>query len=77
MINILSVDVIESLIIALSVLFIGRFINKLIPKLALFNIPEPILGGLIITGIITILHIQSISVQFDLPLQDTFHVVIL
>ena len=70
--NIISFDVIESLIIAISVLFIGRIINKLIPKLARFNIPEPILGGLIIAGIITVLHVQGISVSFDLPLQDTF-----
>lgn len=70
--NIISFDVIESLIIAISVLFIGRIINKLIPKLARFNIPEPILGGLIIAGIITVLHMQGISVHFDLPLQDTF-----
>ena len=46
--NVISFDVIESLIIAISVLFIGRFINKLTPKIAHFNIPEPILGGLFV-----------------------------
>lgn len=70
--NTIEIGILESLVIAIMVLFIGRLINYLIPKLARFNIPEPILGGLVIAFIITILHQQGITVNFDLPLQNTF-----
>jgi len=68
----IEIGAIESLIIAILVLFLGRGINKSSKKLARFNIPEPILGGLVIATIITILHTYNITVKFDLPLQETF-----
>lgn len=70
--NIIEIGVIESLITAILVLFIGRLINAIHPKLAQFNIPEPILGGLAIAIIITLLHQQGITIVFNLPLQETF-----
>jgi len=70
--NIIEIGVVESLITAILVLFIGRLINSLHPKLAKFNIPEPILGGLAVAIIITLLHLNGITVNFHLPLQDTF-----
>jgi len=70
--NIIEIGVVESLITAILVLFIGRLINSLHPKLAKFNIPEPILGGLAVAIIITLLHLNGITVNFNLPLQDTF-----
>jgi len=70
--NIIEIGVVESLITAILVLFIGRLINAIHPKLAKFNIPEPILGGLAVAILITLLHMQGISVSFNLPLQDTF-----
>lgn len=70
--NIIEIGVIESLIIAILVLFIGRFINSLSSKLERFNIPEPILGGLTIAILITVLHTKGINIRFNLPLQDTF-----
>jgi ESS family glutamate:Na+ symporter len=70
--HIIEIGAIESLIIAITVLFIGRGINKSSEKLARFNIPEPILGGLVVATIITILHSFDITIEFDLPLQETF-----
>jgi ESS family glutamate:Na+ symporter len=68
----IEIGALESLIIAILVLFIGRLINNITPKLARFNIPEPILGGLVIAVLITLLHIQGITIKFSLPLQNTF-----
>ncbi|WP_022941725.1 sodium/glutamate symporter [Psychromonas hadalis] len=70
--NIIEIGVIESLITAILVLFIGRLINILSPKLATFNIPEPILGGLAVAFLITVLHQQGVTINFNLPLQETF-----
>jgi ESS family glutamate:Na+ symporter len=70
--NIIDIGITESLITAILVLFIGRLINSLSQKLAKFNIPEPILGGLIIATLITALHQKGITVNFNLPLQETF-----
>ncbi len=58
--------------VAISVLFLGHFVNARLPVLKKFNIPEPIVGGLIIACIMTTLHFNGIDVEFDLPLQNTF-----
>ncbi|WNC71582.1 sodium/glutamate symporter [Thalassotalea psychrophila] len=70
--NVIEVDAIESLIIAILVLFIGRFINYTVKPLQRFNFPEPILGGLVIAIFITFLHTSGTTISFNLPLQDTF-----
>ena len=70
--QIINVGAIESLILAIVVLFIGRGINKSSKRIAHFNIPEPILGGLVVACVITILHSYNITVNFQLPLQETF-----
>ncbi|GEM75733.1 sodium/glutamate symporter [Vibrio sagamiensis] len=70
--HLISVGALESFLVAISVLFLGHFINAKLPILKKFNIPEPIVGGLIVACIITILHFNGIDLQFDLPLQNTF-----
>lgn len=70
--TVINIGTIESLIIALLVLFVGHFLNKTVPGLAKFNIPEPILGGLLIAILITILHAYQVTINFNLPLQETF-----
>ncbi|MGR5236377.1 sodium/glutamate symporter [Vibrio alfacsensis] len=70
--NLISVGALESFLVAISVLFLGHFINAKLPILKKFNIPEPIVGGLIVACIITALHFNGIDLQFDLPLQNTF-----
>ncbi len=70
--RVLNIDTLESFLIAIFVLFLGHFINAKIPVLKKFNIPEPIVGGLIVSAVITVLHFSGFEVQFSLPLQNTF-----
>jgi len=69
--TIYSIGELESFLIAFLVLFLGHIINKKVPVLQRFNIPEPIVGGLLMAIIITILHFQNITLEFSLPLQST------
>ncbi|CAM3173543.1 sodium/glutamate symporter [Moritella viscosa] len=69
--TIYSIGELESFLIAFLVLFLGHIINKKIPALQRFNIPEPIVGGLLVAIIITLLHFQNITLEFSLPLQST------
>ena len=70
--QIISVGPLESFLIAISVLFLGHFVNAKLPILKKFNIPEPIVGGLIVAVIITIMHFNGINLEFSLPLQKVF-----
>lgn len=70
--HLITVGALESFLVAISVLFLGHFINAKLPILRKFNIPEPIVGGLIVACIITILHFRGIDLEFNLPLQNTF-----
>lgn len=70
--QIISVGPLESFLIAISVLFLGHFVNSKLPILKKFNIPEPIVGGLIVAMIITGMHFNEFDLEFSLPLQNTF-----
>ncbi|WP_100751652.1 sodium/glutamate symporter [Vibrio salilacus] len=70
--QIISVGPLESFLIAISVLFLGHFVNLKLPILKKFNIPEPIVGGLIVAFIITLVHFNGIDLEFSLPLQKIF-----
>ncbi|WP_300180969.1 sodium/glutamate symporter [uncultured Aliivibrio sp.] len=72
MTNTLSIGALESFLIAISVLSLGHFINSKIGVFKKYNIPEPIVGGLIVAFSITLLHFQGVSIEFSLPLQNTF-----
>lgn len=67
--NTISVGTLESFLIAISVLFLGHIINSKLPVLKKYNIPEPIVGGLIVALIITFLHFNNVNLEFSLPLQ--------
>tara|TARA_Y100001956_G_scaffold80358_1_gene95395 strand:- start:2781 stop:4007 length:1227 start_codon:yes stop_codon:yes gene_type:complete len=70
--QIISIGPLESFLIAISVLFLGHFVNSKLPVLKKFNIPEPIVGGLIVAVVITFMHFNGVDLQFSLPLQNTF-----
>ncbi|EMQ2876562.1 sodium/glutamate symporter [Vibrio navarrensis] len=70
--HLITVGALESFLVAISVLFLGHFINAKLLVLQKFNIPEPIVGGLIVACAITALHFHGVDLQFDLPLQNTF-----
>ncbi|MGF1731351.1 MULTISPECIES: sodium/glutamate symporter [Photobacterium] len=69
--SLIQINELESLLIAIIVLFLGYFINSKVKVLRKYNIPEPIVGGLIVAVIITILHQQGIDVSFKLSIKDT------
>ncbi|OCH14723.1 MULTISPECIES: sodium/glutamate symporter [unclassified Aliivibrio] len=72
MTNTISIGALESFLIAISVLSLGHFINSKVGVFKKYNIPEPIVGGLIVAFSITVLHFQGVSLEFSLPLQNTF-----
>lgn len=61
----------ESFLIAIFVLFIGHSINRHVRVFRQYNIPEPIVGGLVVAAGVTFLHFQNISLDFSLSLQNT------
>ncbi|MGV3000521.1 sodium/glutamate symporter [Vibrio sp.] len=65
------VNSIESFLLAIFVLLLGHSINSKVPFLSKYKIPEPIVGGLIVAIISTILHFQNITLEFNLPLEHT------
>lgn len=69
--TIYSIGELESFLIAFAVLFLGHIVNTRVPALQRFNIPEPIVGGLLVAIVITLLHFQGISLEFSLPMQST------
>ncbi|MGR6859899.1 sodium/glutamate symporter [uncultured Aliivibrio sp.] len=70
--NTLSIGALESFLIAIAVLFLGHLVNSKVVLFKKYNIPEPIVGGLIVAVAITALHFQGVNLQFSLPLQSTF-----
>lgn len=70
--NAYAVGPLESFLIAIGVLFLGHLVNSKLPVLKKYNIPEPIVGGLIVAMALTALHFQGIELTFSLPLQSTF-----
>ncbi len=68
--QIIEVGALGSFVIAILVLFVGRTINRLVPVFGKFNLPEPIVGGLVIATVITVLHAYGVTLQFTLPLQN-------
>ncbi|MDB1125578.1 sodium/glutamate symporter [Vibrio algarum] len=67
-----SIGALESFLIAICVLFLGHIINSKFTILKRYNIPEPIVGGLLVASLITFLHFNGVSLEFDLPLQELF-----
>ncbi|WP_076414010.1 sodium/glutamate symporter [Shewanella sp. UCD-KL12] len=66
-----SIGELESFLVAILVLFIGHSVNRHVPFFRKYNIPEPIVGGLIVAAVITVLHFNQISLQFTLSMQNT------
>ncbi|EHA1123759.1 sodium/glutamate symporter [Vibrio navarrensis] len=69
--DVVSVGPLASFLVAIGVLFLGGLINGRFPLLKKFNIPEPIVGGLVVAAVMTLLHFRGTTLNFDLPLQKT------
>lgn len=66
-----TIGELESFLIAIFVLFIGHSINRHVRVFRQYNIPEPIVGGLVVAAGVAFLHFQNISLDFSLSLQNT------
>ncbi len=65
-------DARHTLILAILVLFGGRWVNRRIPFLRNYSIPEPVTGGLIASLILTLIHVVAgVEIKFDLGARDT------
>ena len=68
--GVLKLDLIQTLAFAGVVLFIGYGLRKLIPPLARYNLPAPVLGGLLIAVLALIARERGVTLaQFDTTLQ--------
>ena len=72
----MTLDNHHTLILAILVLFLGRWVNSRIPWLREYGIPEPVTGGLIVSLVITALILATgAAVLFDLAARDTLLIV--
>jgi len=61
----------DTLILAILVLFLGKYLTRKIAVLEKYNIPEPVSGGVIASLLFTLLHIAyGLEVTFDLSMRD-------
>ncbi|TAA47122.1 sodium/glutamate symporter [Corallincola spongiicola] len=65
-----QIGALHSFILVILVLFIGRALCSSIAALKKFNIPEPIVGGLVVAVLVTVLKYQGIQVEFSVPMKD-------
>ena len=69
--NTLALQSFFTVTLAILVLFIGKGLNLRFAVLRNFNIPEPVVGGLLFSILFAIVHFSvGISVEFDLQARD-------
>ncbi len=66
----------DTIVLACLVLFLGKFLNKRIPFLREYNIPEPVTGGLLFSALFGVLYaIFHMPPSFALDLRDALLVI--
>jgi glutamate:Na+ symporter, ESS family len=73
----LVLDLIQTLAFAGVVLFLGYGIKRLVPPLARYNIPAPVVGGLLVSIVVLLAQQRGVALvkfdtSFQLPLQIAF-----
>lgn len=72
----MELDVRQTVIVAILVLFVGKFLTRKVALLQEYNIPEPVSGGLIASVLFAILYgAFDIELQFSLAVRDTLLIV--
>jgi ESS family glutamate:Na+ symporter len=67
----LKLNMMNTLAFAGVVLFIGYRLRRVVPVLSRYNIPAPVVGGLLVATLITLMRAQGVSVvEFDTTLQS-------
>lgn len=71
--NVLQLDLIQTTAAALAVLALGAWLNRNLRLLRAFNIPEPVVGGLVFSALSAALYWGfRAKIAFDLSLQPVF-----
>ncbi len=69
----IEINVLQTLILAILVLFIGGFVNSKVAFLRNYNIPEPVVGGIIFALAISAMHsLFAIDFSFDMAFRAPF-----
>ena len=69
----INVENLDVLVVAIMVLFAGRFITGKLKFLQRFNIPPAVTGGIICSVLVAVLYGGwQIKINFDLQLRDLF-----
>ena len=72
----MTLDTHHTLILAILVLFLGRWVNRRVPWLREYGIPEPVIGGLIASVALTLLVLATgAQIKFELGARDTLLIV--
>ena len=72
----MQLDTRQTLVLAIAVLFLGKYLIKRIPILQEYNIPEPVVGGLLASLVFgAIYFIFDTAIQFSLQQRDTLLVI--
>lgn len=67
----LGLDTIQTLALAIGVLFVGSLLRSALPALARFNIPVPVVGGIAFAGVTTALFLGfGIKLSFEADLRQ-------
>jgi ESS family glutamate:Na+ symporter len=67
---VITLDFTQTLAVAGVVLFLGYGLKRVVPVLARYNIPAPVVGGLIVSGLITAVRTADWTpIRFDTALQ--------
>jgi len=67
----IEINLIETLVIALLILFVGYFFNSKVAFLRNNNIPEPVVGGIAFSLLAALAHsVFSINFQFDMSFKN-------
>lgn len=72
----MEMDVRQTVIMAILVLFLGKYLTRKVAFLQEYNIPEPVSGGLIASILFAILYVVfDIELQFSLAVRDNLLIV--
>lgn len=68
----MTLQPVETLLVAVLVLLLGRVVNQLIPVLSRYNIPDPITGGVLFAVVMALLgQFGHVSLQFDMSMKPS------
>jgi ESS family glutamate:Na+ symporter len=74
--NILQADVRQTIIAAILVLYLGKYLTKQIKFLQNFNIPDAVSGGILASLVFGLCYsLLNVQIDFDLKIRDTFLII--